>query len=602
MSQFTRAGRVMPPVPTSARAVIIAICVLQGLLLYFFLSHPASPALESLSHNIYGQTMAFTLPVLISLSVVHLNSRRFWGGIAVLTLLLAGMAAWLKSNMTGAPSEAVLFPFCQSLVLLVYFVLPWLQVQSFPPDTRYRYANLAACYSQNTLCLMLTVLLMLLTLGVMALCAALFRLIGIEYFHTLFFDTPLFMWLVYGLLLGISIVTCRTQPSLMNTTKNIIRYILKGLLPLVAFVALLFLCALPFTGLKALSDAWSAASLLTIMAMSVLVLVNVVREADNASKPYPRFIRLMVNAAILLLPVYAALAMYATGLRITQYGWTPQRLWAVLTIGVTLVASLCYSLSVIDTRPDWLPRITQLNKPLSLLVVLLVIAVNSPLLDPYRISVNNQIARLDQGKTQAKDLDLHMLRFDTGRRGNDALKALQQNPAFVADPHLLVLLKNTLSQTSRWGSYDVEDAAQAAKDYRAENAKKMIQLAKGSVQPEDAWWNSLPELEKYRSTLRDCLSLQGVCIVNTLELNNDKQKEVFLCNTLDPKSVNCRVYARKAGKWTEAGELYLYDEKNREEIIQALRNGEVKPVARRESDVQIKGKRRVIHYNNDTEQ
>ena len=145
--------------------------------------------------------------------------------------------------------------------------------------------------------------------------------------------------------------------------------------------------------------------------------------------------------------------MYATGLRIAQYGWTPQRMWAVLTIGVTLVASVCYSLSVIDKRPEWLPHITQFNKPLSLLVVLLVIAVNSPLLDPYRISVNNQIARLDEGKTQAKDLDLSMLRFDTGRRGNEALKDLQQNPAFMTDPRLMAILKNTISQTSRWGSY-----------------------------------------------------------------------------------------------------------------------------------------------------
>jgi hypothetical protein len=253
MPQFTRAGSVMPPVPSATRALIFAICALQGLLLYFFLSYHASPALESLSHNIYGQTMAFTLPVLISLSVVRLNDRRFWGCMAVLALLLAGMSAWVNINSTATPADSLLLPFYLSLILLIYFVLPWLQVQSFPSETRYRYANLAACYSQNTLCLMFTLLLMQLTVGVLALCSALFRLIGIDYFHELFFDTPLFMWLVYGVLLGISIITCRTQPSLMNVTKNIIRLILKCLLPLVAFVALIFLFALPFTGLKALS-------------------------------------------------------------------------------------------------------------------------------------------------------------------------------------------------------------------------------------------------------------------------------------------------------------------------------------------------------------
>lgn len=601
MSQFNRAGRAMPPVPSSSRWLIIATCLLQGLLLYFFISEHHSPTFAHFTHNIYGQTMALVLPVLISLSVVKLSDRRFWYGTVLLTLLVAGMAAWAKSTMSGVAFDATVPAYHLSLAVLVFFVLPWLQVQSFPTENRYRYANLSACYSQNTLCAMLTLLLMLLALGVMALCAALFRLIGIEYFHELFFDTPLFMWLVYGALLGVSIVTCRTQPSLMNTTRNIIRFILKGLLPLVAFVALIFLFALPFTGLTALSLAWSAASLLTTMALSILLLVNVVRETDSAQKPYPQAVRLMVNAAIVLLPVYAALALYATGLRISQYGWTPQRLWAALIIAVTLIASLCYSFSVFDKHAGWLPRITQFNKPLSLLVVILTIAVNTPLLDPYRISVNNQMARLDSGKTQAKDLDLRMLRFDSGRRGNEALSKLQQHPAFTADPKLMATLKNTLAQTSRWGSYGENDAATQAKNYRTEDAKKMIQLAKGAVSPDDAWWKNLPEMEQYRTTLRDCLGLQGACIVNTLDLNGDRQKEVFLCNTLDAPSINCRIYSRQAGKWSPAGELYLYQEKDKDALITALRDGAVKPAPRKWADIQIEGKRRVVHYSRDEE-
>lgn len=597
MSQFNRAGRAMPHLPVPARGLVVILCLVQGLLLYFFFSDHTAAKFASFSHNIYGQTMALTLPVLISLSVVHLNDRRFWTGMALLTLLLAGMAAWVKSNMTGTSADSLLAPFYLSLTLLVFFVLPWLQVQAFPAESRYRYANLSACYSQNTLCVMLTLLMLLLAIGVMALCAGLFRLIGIEYFHELFFDTPLFMHLVSGLLPGISIVTCRTQPALMNTTRNVIRFILKGLLPLVAFVALIFLFALPFTGLTVLSQAWSAASLLTTLALSILLLVNVVRETDHAEKPYPQAIRLLVNAAILLLPVYAALALYSTGLRVSQYGWTPQRLWAVLVISVTLIAALCYSFAVIDKRPDWLPRVTQLNKPLSLLVVILVMAANSPLLDPYRISVNNQIARLDSGKTQAKDFDLQMLRFDTGRRGNEALARLQQHPAFTGDPQLLLTLKNMIARTSRWGTYDDKEHAALAKNYRLEEAKKMIVLAKGAVQPDDGWWSSLPQLEQYSNTLRDCLSLQGMCIINTLDLNGDKQKEIFLCNTLDSSSVNCRIYVRHATQWAQAGELYLYEDKDKSALITALRNGEVKPVARKWADVQVDGKRRVIHYN-----
>lgn len=127
----------------------------------------------------------------------------------------------------------------------------------------------------------------------------------------------------------------------------------------------------------------------------------------------------------------------------------------------------------------------------------------------------------------------------------------------------------------------------------------MITLAKGAVQPDDGWWKGLPALEQYRNTLRDCLSVQGVCIVNTLDLNSDRQKEILLCNTLDAPSVNCRVYAKQAGQWAQSGELYLYQEKDKETLIQALRNGEVKPAPRKWADIQIEGKRRVVHYQQD---
>lgn len=602
MSQFDSTGSsAIPSVPLSSRWLIIAICLLHGGLLYFFISAGSSQTLENTARTIYGQTLALTLPLLFALSLVRLNDRRFWGGMALLTIALVGLAAWANSNVLGMPQDGVIFPFYLCLSLLVFFILPWLQVQAFPPATRYRYANLAACYGQNILCAMLTGLLVLMSLAVMSLCAALFGLIGIKYFHELLFSTPWFTWMVYGVMLGISVVFCRTQSALIDNTKNIFRFILKGLLPLVSFVSLIFLFALPFTGLKVLSEAWSAARLLVTMAIILLLLVNIVRQTDSPDKPYLPAVRLIVNASILLLPIYAVLALYASGLRISQYGWTPSRVWGVLIIVMTLLTSICYSLAVIDKRPDWLPRITQFNKPLSLLVVLLIVAANSPLLDPYRISVNSQMARLDQGEVEAQDFDLRMLSFDTGRRGHEALTELLQHPDFVDDPKLLVTVKNAIAQTSQWGASAQDDAEAFAKNYRVEDAKKVIQVAKGSTQPEELWWKSLPELEEYHRDLQQCFSVPDACIVNAVDLNNDKQKEQFFCDTSDSSAIDCRIYAKRSGKWAVLGRVYLYSENGttNEELVDALRNGKVKPLPRRWADVEIQGKRQVINYDED---
>jgi len=91
------------------------------------------------------------------------------------------------------------------------------------------------------------------------------------------------------------------------------------------------------------------------------------------------------------------------------------------------------------------------------------------------------------------------------------------------------------------------------------------------------------------------------CIVNAVDLNNDKQKEQLFCDTSDSSAIDCRIYAKRSGKWVVLGRLYLYAENGteNEELVEALRNGKVKPLPRRWADVEIQGKRQVINYDED---
>lgn len=68
------------------------------------------------------------------------------------------------------------------------------------------------------------------------------------------------------------------------------------------------------------------------------------------------------------------------------------------------------------------------------LIAAILILCNSPIIDPYRISVNDQMQRYATGKISPDNLDLIMLRFDAGRRGNDALQALRHDAKFISDP------------------------------------------------------------------------------------------------------------------------------------------------------------------------
>jgi hypothetical protein len=80
-------------------------------------------------------------------------------------------------------------------------------------------------------------------------------------------------------------------------------------------------------------------------------------------------------------------------------------------------------------------------------LAVIVVAMNSPILDPYRLAANNQVERLLDGSTRPENFDFLYLRFNLGRYGNYALSRLRNagsgtgtaireylDPAVSADP------------------------------------------------------------------------------------------------------------------------------------------------------------------------
>lgn len=227
------------------------------------------------------------------------------------------------------------------------------------------------------------------------------------------------------------------------------------------------------------------------------------------------------------------------------------------------------------------------------LIAVIVVLCNSPIIDPYRISVNDQMNRYSTGKVSPDDLDLIMLRFDSGRRGNDALQALRSDIKFVSDPRRKLKLEKTLLQTTRWGSYGDDDKKPYAA-FTPEIARKNIQLAAGTPSPESTWWESLPKDIGREEHIDDCYLMANACVVTTLDLNNDGNKEHVLCNFSDPKEPFCQVYTYKKQGWVIAAHIdfNFRDTLNKNTLDTAkLKNiilgGQLKAVPKEWSDIQI---------------
>ena len=105
-------------------------------------------------------------------------------------------------------------------------------------------------------------------------------------------------------------------------------------------------------------------------------------------------LRRLVEASLLTLPVYAALALYALGLRVAQYGWTLDRFWAVLVALATAGYAVGYALAVLRRQRRWLQMLEPVNRWMCWAVLALALLGNSPLLDPVRLTLSSQLERL----------------------------------------------------------------------------------------------------------------------------------------------------------------------------------------------------------------
>ena len=608
VTQRSSESKISPSeLPFNTRILIIIACLIQGVLLY--LSNDFSTQEWRLDHKtplLYVLVLSLSLPLVFVLSVNTLRNKTLWKVLLAYAVIFIAMTTWVNWNDVGLRDygTGILATFYFSLAAIIFVTLPWLQVRIEKPNSPVNYPDLHDAIWQNTITVVLTLLIAGLMWGILSLGAGLFKLIGIDFFYNLFFEHQIFTYLANSLVLAIGVLICRTNSKLIITVRKLLSLVVKGLLPLLSFFALIFIFSLPFTGINTLAKQWSSATtLLTTMSLLLALLVNAVYlSADNAEqKPYPKIIRYIINGSLLALPIYAILSTYYLGLRIVQYGWTPERLWAAVVVGLSLCLSLAYATAVVRKNTIWLHSLGNINKKMMCLIAAILILCNSPIIDPYRISVNDQMQRYATGKISPDNLDLIMLRFDAGRRGNDALQALRHDAKFISDPARKLNLEKILIQTNRWGGYDDDDNKQKTAIFTVERARKNILLATGVTPPDSSWWASLSENNYQAERMSDCYLLANSCVLTTLDLNADGKPEPILCSFSAPQAPFCQVYALSEGKWVVISRMdfdeYLAQNKSDSAKLKSLiLNGQLKTKPKEWRDIQIQDKTIEMNY------
>lgn len=502
------------------------------------------------------------LPLSMMLLSAYRQQKRLWPMVTAYVVLIAGLASYLGYQAWTPALDT--FQYAQSGVCLAlvgfgswFVLLPFAEHRLLRQRWADDYALLFAAAWRNSIKLALaggfTGLLWLLLL----LFANLLKVLGVTYLLDLL-GKPIFFYPVTAVTFGIGLSLYAAKEEVLVGFYRAGLNIAGWLLPVVSLILLAFLLVLPVQGLDKLWDTGYASSLMLSLLGLTVFLFNAAWQDASGQQRFPPWLLRFIGLGLLTMPVYIGLCVYALGLRVAQYGWTTERVFAALVILVMAMYALGYAAVVLRREKLWMNSVSKVNIATALLTVLLGILTCSPLLDPTRIAVHSQLARLLQQKVKVRDFDFEYLRFQAGRYGDAALTRLDQEQTHPDAVELRRKAKLAHALTQR--QYKPEAVKLGAEELR--------QLFK--IYPQQA---QLPQafVDALRISLEDNKVFLGCekkrpCAVLLLDLNADGVEELVLLD-----GFRSLVYGLEGGQWkkvgTLLGETYKLNEKSVEDAL-----------------------------------
>jgi hypothetical protein len=390
--------------------------------------------------------------------------------------------------------------------------------------------------------------------AVLVLGAQLFNLIGIAFFLELlrkpWFDIP-----VTTLAAAVALHVTDVQASLVRGVRTVGLTLLSWLLPLFALIAAGFLGTLLFTGLQPLWSTRHATDLMLVTAALLIVLVNAAYQDGTGEHPAPAVLRGAGTVAALALTPLVAIAGYAVLLRVNQYGWTSERVIVTACIVIAACSALGYGLAAIASHP-WLRWIEITNVVTAVVTLAAILALFSPVADPARIAVADQVARLEAGRTPVDKFDFVFLRFHAGIYGTAALERLRQKQDGPDAARIVEKATAALAARNEYETQRITAKADAPKAPTPEERTANITVAwpKGTPLPvsfvqQD--WNAAPDESRHPYCLTSFLKCDAVM----LDLDGDGAAEILLARSRLWDNKRVLVYKEIEGKWTLFGHL-----------------------------------------------
>jgi len=250
-------------------------------------------------------------------------------------------------------------------------------------------------------------------------------------------EEPWFILPFFSVVGAMCLAFIRGQTGVLGAFRFAILLFARLAMPVLAIVSVAFLAAMAMNGPASIIQATSIfgrpAIGSLIAGLAAMLVFNGVYQ--NGAKPPAPWLRVATIITIFVLPVFPALTLFVLVNRISEFGFTPVRIYGLAVTGLTTIyaAGIWYALigESRSTKDKWLPFVPGFNRAMALIWAISMIGLFLPFSNPWAISARNQEERLLNGKIDLHGFDFGYLQFKLGDAGKDALARLADSPTLT---------------------------------------------------------------------------------------------------------------------------------------------------------------------------
>jgi hypothetical protein len=208
-----------------------------------------------------------------------------------------------------------------------------------------------------------------------------------------------------------------------------------------------------------------------------------------------------------------------------------------------------------------------------------ILMLFTPIADPARLAVDDQVGRLLAGKTAPDKFDFEFLTYKAGSYGADALQRLT---ALKGSPRNVQIAQLAVEGRKAQQPFAILGPAPLAERLNVYPAKAQLPA---SFLAQD-WAHD--EADSYQPGFNNINS--GKCDAYVLDIDGDGVPEVLLTQETEATTVDLDIYKLTGGRWAQIGMLNI----NCADAVAALKAGAFKLVPRTGFDVEVAGRRQVL--------